>query len=230
MDYKPSDVFLTVTDVFVVMLPGGLLLALGGALFHSHEAAGFPGSASAWIFLAIASYIVGHLVSGVGALVEDRINYSTAGQARIANEFREKRALVTAALKRVVGDALENMDVRRTAHVLIQMRSASLAAALARRDADRRLFRNLIVVVSVLGVLAIGRVTARVHRPVDVLHIALVALVALGVLWLLADRYSRQDRNYTRDIFDYCLLLDGLGELRPAPPAPPAGSAGHPRS
>ena len=206
LDYKPSDIFLTVTDVFVVLLPGAMLVAGVGALLAPEQLAAFSGSATAWIVLAVASYTVGNVVSGLASVVEDEL--SKKAQTQIEGELGVLRGEVQTEVRRIFSTHLEWINVRRVAGLFVRMQSAPLGAALNRRDADRRFFRNMIAVASLVSILAIARVTYRTHAP---LPVAATAAGAGVVLWLLVRTYVSQNEKHTRDTFDYFLILKGLG-------------------
>jgi len=208
VDFEPGDVFLTVTDVFVLLLPGGILVAGAAWIFWPDQVANFSGSATAWTLLLVGSYVVGTLVSGLSSIVEDWLSHRPGGEKQIDNEFSELRANVTSTLKTVFSESLTKHDVRRVAGLFVQMRSGALSTTLGRRDADRRFFRNLILVAAIDGTLAIAQTTAvSLHAPWRIVATAIVVIVAMALLVLT---YTKLDRKYTRDAFDYFLVLNHL--------------------
>ena len=77
---KPSDFFVSVVDFFAVLLPGAVLTALlvawavrdreGPDLVNAVDTLGMS-SFARWAALAVAAYVVGHVLVALGSLILD---------------------------------------------------------------------------------------------------------------------------------------------------------------
>jgi hypothetical protein len=229
MSYKPSELYLGIADVFVVMLPGMVLIGLGalawdaGAVWSPERSLG----SVAWAAFFLGSYLAGHLVSALGALLEDRLNETAWGQRRIEEE-RERESLkpLRDAARLVVARLLPEFkcpegQVRRMAATCVQLLGGAGATELQRKDADRRLFRNLTVAlalveafkVAILGWTGVGTRTS-------VVFVVGCAIVAL----LCYHRYRDQDAKYSRNTYECLIVQEGLSR-RPPHKAEKPGSA-----
>ena len=214
MDHRPSDLFLSIADIFVVLLPGALLIMLSGFVvtpspFSAIELTEPEG----WLAFAITAYVLGHLISGLAALVEDWYYATDRGQRAISDVRPGTRDEVSKRLTTLTGGKWNaNGNIRRAAALLVQLQSGSAATHLQRKDADRRFFRNfiatvvLVVMLWTIALMVDGITPAPAARVIP----AVVALLLLAVL-----RYFDQNAKYTRDVFDYFLALDALGQLTP---------------
>jgi hypothetical protein len=211
MGYKPSDAFLGVIDVFVVLLPGAMLFALLAFVWGPAILTKFPSDALHWSVLVVMSYLAGHLVSGIGALVEDRWSTSEYAQTRFAREARDIRPAAAQILERLLGNSISKVpNLRRVAAVFVHLKGKAISTLLIRKDADRRFFRNVNVVLAAAAIwwiVAIAFIrSATIH---DAIGIAVIAIL----LPLSLSRYFHLDANYTRDAFEYLIVLDSLGLL-----------------
>ena len=74
MDYKPSDLFVSVIDFFAVILPGALFSLLFSDYRHQIFGPVFPEigeGAPRWVAFIFASYMFGHFIFAVGSLFLD---------------------------------------------------------------------------------------------------------------------------------------------------------------
>ena len=139
---------------------------------------------------------MGNVVSGLASVVEDEL--SKKAQTQIEGELGVLRGEVQTEVRRIFSTHLEWINVRRVAGLFVRMQSAPLGAALNRRDADRRFFRKMIAVASLVSILAIARVTYRTHAP---LPVAATAAGAGVVLWLLVRNLRLAEREtYARHV------------------------------
>jgi hypothetical protein len=215
MEHKPGDLFLTITDVFVLLLPGVLLIALSDFVvmpspFFTIDLT----DARGWLAFALAAYVLGHLISGVAAVIEDWYYGTARGQRAIEDVRPATRDTVAKRLAELPnGGWSADGNIRRAAALLVQLQSSQAAMHLLRRDADRRFFRNFIVTVVLLVLLwAIAWMVPGV-QPAPAVRVV-PAAAALLILALL--RYADQNKKYTRDVFDYFLALDSVGGLKTA--------------
>ena len=209
MSYKPQDLFIGVIDLFVIILPGALLLFAALRVLYQYPEHSLPVAVWSDVTAAAAfvggAYLLGHLVSGLGSLVEDA--YNAVVKAWVLKKYPEARSMVTTVVARSglpVGDKPDK--VRRWAATYLRLHDPAAAAHIDRKDADRRFFRNVTVVLlfPAIAFLCQGNRTE-----------ALVwgALLATSML-----RYFDQQDKYTRDVFEYFLLSPDL-RATPTPPA-----------
>jgi Mg2+/citrate symporter len=213
MSYKPSELYLGIADIFVVMLPGMVLTALmaivwyAGAVWPPERSLG----STDWAAFLLSSYLAGHLVSALGAFLEDWWNETVRGKGRIDKE-RAKHGALRSAAELVVGRLLpefqcEKDQVRRMAATIVQLQGGAGATQLQRKDADRRLFRNLSVVLALLGAFEVGvlRWTGLGTRTSVVFAVG-CAIAAL----LCYHRYRDQDAKYSRDAYECLIVQESL--------------------
>jgi hypothetical protein len=228
MSYKPSELYLGIADVFVVMLPGMVLTALAAIVWYSGAvwSPERPVSAAGWAAFLLGSYLAGHLASALGAFLEDWLNATVRGRARIDKE-RAKHAALRGVAELIVGRLLpefqcERDQVRRMAATIVQLQGGAGATQLQRKDADRRLFRNLTVALAVVGAFEVAVVgwTGGYTRTsaVFVLGCAVFAL-------LCYHRYRDQDAKYSRDAYECLIVQEGLNRRLPHTAETPAGAA-----
>jgi hypothetical protein len=228
MSYKPSELYLGIADIFVVMLPGMVLAALMVIVWRA-EAVLPPersfGSAG-WAAFLLGSYLAGHLVSALSAFLEDWLNETVRGKGRIDKERAEHGALRGAA-ELIVGRLLpelqcEKDQVRRMAATIVQLQGGAGATQLQRKDADRRLFRNLTVALAVVGAFKVAVVGwTGVYTRTSAVFVLGCAVFAL----LCYHRYRDQDAKYSRDAYECLIVQEGLNRGRPHTAETPAGAA-----
>lgn len=209
MGYKPQDLFIGVIDLFVIILPGALLIFTALRVVYGYPLSALP--PATWSdFTAVAAfaggaYLLGHLVSGLGSVLEDALHELV--KTWTLQRDAEVRQPVTTFLSQAglpAGDAPGK--VRRWAATYLRLHDPVAAAHIDRKDADRRFFRNVTVVLvfPVIAFLWRGNGTEGVFWG---------ALFVASIF-----RYFDQQRKYTRDVFEYFLLSTGPG-AKAKPPA-----------
>jgi hypothetical protein len=199
--YKPQDFLIGVIDLFVIILPGALLIFAALRVAYGYPLMPLP--AAVWSDLAAAAafvggaYLLGHLVSYVGSLSEDAF-HRTAERQVLAQE-ENVRKTVAAALKRLGLPVEKQLNVRRQAATYLRLHDPAAAAHIERKDADRRFFRNVTVVL-------VFPVVAFLVRGNWVEALFWGALFAASLL-----RYFDQQKKFTRDVFEYFLLSTARG-------------------
>src|SRR5947209_7588091 len=75
---KPADLYVSVTTLFAVVLPGAVLayfaLPLAKPYFDDHMLPALHGEVQSWIAFALASYLCGQAVYVFGSLIVDRLH------------------------------------------------------------------------------------------------------------------------------------------------------------
>jgi hypothetical protein len=177
MAYKPGDFFIGVIDFFGILVPGAVLVSLHGEFvpylpsfpIDDHET-------ERWIAFALASYVVGHFLLGLGVPLNNLLSLRyPSEQDRFYNEVKSKIPLpkkpdalakngctetlvcaYTSACSGVkkLGDVLgfggDADNARREAfyraYAFVRLNSASALAEIERQMADYKLFRSLTLV------------------------------------------------------------------------------------
>jgi hypothetical protein len=198
---KPSDAYLNIIDIFVILLPGAVLFAAGEWIVSPPGLVVNDASLQQGLVWITVAYLLGHFVSVLASLAEDRFNKLGYRQKNIQKEYPELRASAQRVLQALLGDVtVEVKDVRRMAAILLTLRGGEAAAALvARKDADRRLFRNLtIVLVLLLGAsLIFTRSWAQAGIWVLLLLLAIV-------------RFLDQNKKYSRTVYEHLIFSHAL--------------------
>ncbi len=201
MNFKPQDLFIGVIGLFVILLPGALLIVLGLWLCCDYPME--PGPKlywSAWeagLVFFIFSYVLGHVISLVGSFIEDSLS------KRIdVTKFQPKtREDVVNFLLPYHSDAKnEPYKVRRWAANIIRSQEGPISIHLERKDADRRFFRNVVVVC----LLALSASLVQLYQSSEYLY---DSLLIFGLLIAVILRYVDQQEKYTRDVFEHFLAF-----------------------
>ncbi len=208
MSYGLKDFFVGVIYLFVIFLPGALLLGfvlVTVAPLAAPVARQPMPEAGRWIAFLGASYLVGHLVSLVGAAIEDRLLPEKWAKwwddrADVSPELRRAAAAAVAAR---LPEGVVRKNWRRWAAVILREDGSPSHGDLERKDADRRFFRNVSFVLLVGGVLLL--LVGCGDPFVDAAALPRAPALAVGA-WLLAVlsfvRYGSQDGSYTRMVFE----------------------------
>jgi hypothetical protein len=208
MSFKPSELYLGIVDVFVLLLPG-IIVVNGLAWLFGHP---LPTSGerlfTQWLPL---SYAAGLGVSTIGSALEDLFN-ATVGSWLIVREkqkLQELRTRVGRILGRLLVSPRDLGNNMRRAAALVGRNLATSADPISRRDADRRFARNAVIAVVVLLIASAWATTANLLLEPVRTALPLAAIVA-G--W----RYFDQDRKYTREVYEWLIVQDALGRVRPS--------------
>ncbi|MBI5558047.1 MAG: hypothetical protein HY885_10440 [Deltaproteobacteria bacterium] len=198
MKYSLSDLFIGVVDIFVIFLPGGLLIAV---LLHGFPElkvnTAIPGDeAGKWLLFLALSFILGHFISMAGAALEDwewQKKGIVSAKDDVSPELREEAGSI---VKEAIPPRLvEEENVRRWAAVLLRKDEQS-RRVVERIDADRRFFRNFRVLMVFSFILFL--------IPADGSSIKRAFLVAGSLLFLVLAhlRYRGQDKKFTKTVFE----------------------------
>lgn len=191
MNPKPQELFLGVTDLFVILLPGAVLLYVMLFALYGYPLERLPAlhwsDTEAGAFALVASYILGHFVSLVASAVEDGF----FRQRDFRKESSTLRVRVEAELAKYGFDVKQAPEkVRRRAEKMVTYSTSPAAIRLERRAADRRFQRNM-VLVAFLSLLLLG-FTGRTIEGV------VAAFLFVGFLL----RYWDQNRKFTEEVFE----------------------------
>lgn len=221
MSFGLRDFFVGVVHIFVIFLPGAIVvfsvLQFFPGLREFVDPAGFGEVGSLVLFLG-ASYFFGHLISLLASLLEDSLPSPSRRRegARIGAELRRR---VTDTCRRLLGaELVSNRSLRRWAAVLVRRKEGVLQTAIDAKDADRRFFRNIRLVLLLLAAVAgsLWIVDDQWQRSTMVL----VFLAGLAHF-----RYVDQDVKFTQSVFE-SLAAASVGKEGDSVHASPATHAG----
>lgn len=221
MNFAANDLLLSLADVFVILIPGCVLILCLVVIVGGWQLTNVPTVRSdlrgmTWIVVFVVTFVLGHFISQLGAFAEDW--YYSANADDIVEEFPQLRSRSVTVARTAYGlEGVDSMNVRGWALRVLAERGSPAADRIGRRDAQRRLFRNLSIVfslsllVTVVSLLAGSR---RAKGPRAILLAVLVFCVCMS-LW----RWGYEGRQYSRDVFEAFLvsasLADGCGEDSP---------------
>lgn len=222
MSFTASDFLLSIADLFVILLPGFFLIFFLALIFEwwnnkTVRAAWEKLNVGKWVVLLASSFLIGHFVSQFGAWTEDA--YYRSNLTSISDEYPKLRkdAMQLASSKYHL-QGISEFNVRRWSARLIRIKNENAANRIDRKDAERRLFRNM-VVVSLLGVvLALVTLVVQARKAAQAKKKA--ARFPWPRLWLVVGfslclvlsfaRYQYQSDKYTKEIFETFIALSSV--------------------
>jgi len=220
---KATDLFTGVIHLFVIFLPGGILLV--GVLFAVYpQVLTYDIGTLGFLGILAASYVTGHFLSIIAAEIEDNLGFDPEEVSPVL------RVMATQIVHDKIGEAMAAQgNVRRWAANLSREVGGEPFTDVQRKDADRRFFRNFQLVLRLLVGLYI--LTALFYLILifilpEVNGITLVtddgkilftwpksasliyggAALTAGLLWRGSKaRYKNQDKRYTQLVFEALL-------------------------
>lgn len=221
MNFGLKDFFMGVVHLFVIFLPGSLLLltilvASPGTdeLDRVVRKLNISAGGLTLVFIG-ASYFLGHLVSLIASAIEDEFwtkpwivdekskDEYQPGKIKAWLEGRkELREFALTVCQRELKGVVHVKDkkLRRWAQHLVRHRDAALRADIDAKDADRRFFRNTRLVLIAPLILATYKLDEGEISWVVPAVLALITLLA----WL---RYHEQDGKFTKLVFQSLIVL-----------------------
>ena len=219
MSFTPRDFFIGVVHLFVIFLPGALVVAtllhLSADLNTEFRGLAEGSTLAAVLFFAGASYFTGHLVSVLGSHLEDR---SYERRRRKVMEKEEKPAMHR-VVREIIGlelpeAAISERPLRRWATVLLRREGGALYAEVETKDADRRFFRNIRLVLLLMTAAVIFSFFEEHGASSNTWRQSVrTALLLLPAIALSHLRYRDQDRKFTKLVFELLIAVKGR-ELR----------------
>jgi hypothetical protein len=198
MNYKPSDLYLGVVDLFGILLPGALacLLFLDIAqrwIFNDSLLPKLHGDVQLVAAFVIGAYLLGLITDAIGSVGLDWLT------DRLYRRKKEKAHDSLVARARSIRTAELGGDVQLTsefrwARASVYARSPEGARAIERLEANAKLFRSVTVVL----------VVACVKFSVQGLFVA--ALLSLGVAVLTLSRTAVQRWQRDKTTFEYYVV------------------------
>ena len=215
MSFKPSEIYLGIIDVFVLLLPGIILVNGLAWMFALPLPTNGERLFTQWLPLA---YATGLGVSTVGSALEDLFSATSLGKWLIGREKKTLQDMRTRVGK-ILGDLLVSStdlakNLRRAA-ALVGRNLATTTEPISRRDADRRFARNSVVVVIVL--LAVSPWATTTSQLLETVRYVL-GVATVVAIW----RYYDQDRKYTREVYEWLIVQHALGRVKPLQDQQPA--------
>jgi hypothetical protein len=208
MSFKPSELYLGIVDVFVLLLPGVIVVnGLSWMFAHPLPTSG-ERLVTQWLPLA---YAAGLGVSTVGSALEDFFNF-TVGSWLIAREKKKLQDMITRVggiLGRLLVSPTDLGKNLRRAAALVGRNLGTTSEPISRRDADRRFARNAVVAVVVL--LAASQWATTTSPLLETVRYVL-RVATVVAMW----RYYDQDRKYTREVYEWLIVQDALGRVKPS--------------
>jgi hypothetical protein len=196
MDYKPSDFFIGVIDLFGILVPGAVLLFLDGDMLLRAMAFQLgPDPATQWAASLVGSYVLGHFLLGIGVPLNKTLEmFRPAGSDPFYKEVRE-----SIGLPGKIEHTRANAFYR--AYAYVRLHSPDALADIERQMADYKLFRGLTLVFALDCAFTLAREVVDVRR-----------LLAAGILLVLAALRFWFLLGWTyRITFEYYALLTHPG-------------------
>lgn len=205
MNFGLKDFFLGVVHLFVIFLPGSLVLM--SILYVVPDLQNFDGrlrmsgTGATLLFIGV-SYFLGHLVSLLSSAIEDRFS-SGPRKRELGSHNAAMRRVAQDICTRTLGrDVVSPKYVRRWSAFLVRQTGGVLQADIDTKDADRRFFRNirLVLLVPLAVILWSG--------PLDEARNIYIALGFIILILLSQLRYVNQDAKFTQLVFESLIAID----------------------
>jgi len=192
---KPNDFFLGISAFFTVLIPGFLVTAIGVFIFGQYTLETSINTL-AWTMLGITSYIVGHILFALGS-TWDRLDqrYPKKGNEPLLDEIK--------TLKKSLDIEEENKNINKYQWCRSVLLSQSQACFMdvARKEADSKLFRALIIPLMIFSIYWL-------------LHDGCIVSMLSALLSLVAYfRYREQRFKACRMAYIHVLTLHSIGKL-----------------
>lgn len=209
MNFGPRDFFIGIVHLFVIFLPGAVVLLtimyvasdlqnLGGDL-------NIGGIGAALLFVGV-SYFVGHLVSLAASAIENKeiSLWPRKGEFGLHEAVMRRKAHDICV--RILGRAgTPPKKIRRWSALLVKQESSALQEGVESKDADRRFFRNIRLVLLFLFLAAVWKILETGLNDKAYYFVALM----LALLTVLAHfRFVNQDEKYTELVFESLIAIN----------------------
>lgn len=148
MAYKPADFFVSVIDIFGVLLPGSLFMAiyarrLTDSLNGVVERSLLQGGSGIAVFLA-GAYLFGHILFLMGSLLDSAY---TALLPHVVKKERDQAFQAVDDLRKILlGSAADAFTTYQWCITFLRVRKAEHLAPIERLEADSKFFRTLVPV------------------------------------------------------------------------------------
>lgn len=195
MSQKPGDFFIGVIDLFVIILPGLFLNFIAFFIWkHPFDkicdlALGKPAN---WAIFILTAYFGGHILSYFGTFV-DKIFYGNDLKLIKCEMVDVRKHVLKTICDKLGVNFINEKDVRKWAIAYLRTWNESATRYLDRKDADRRFFRNMILVL----VLAL---VASLSEGFKEGYVILILIIPFCVL-----RYRDHQKKLTKLVFEFFL-------------------------
>jgi hypothetical protein len=147
MDMKPNNFYVGLVDFFSILLPGALLAFLCLPIAHQESAKVFQPvlqGTEAWVAFTFAAYLLGQLISLVGATFMDWLYDQTYLNFKTR---RPNRDLPFKKAQELAGANGDMAGVLKWARAYVRLRSSDASLECDRFEATSKFFRSLFVVL-----------------------------------------------------------------------------------
>ena len=158
---KPSDLYVSVIDLFAILLPGAALVAalveVGATRFFAPVLPPLPDAASRWVAFALAAYGTGHLVFPLASLLDEvyeRLKRRLPDKLKAPRAEAAARALRDRALE--TAEAAAPMNTYSWSKATLMQVVPAAAADVHRLEADQKFFRSISLVLLIVAGLALA--------------------------------------------------------------------------
>ena len=204
MKYSLTDFFTSIVYVFVIFMPGGIFLVSLLYLFPSLRCeigTLLIGESGTWLLFIAASYLIGHLISLVGKSLED---WCWDRHNKI--DYPELNIVVQSILKEMIpAQLVQDGNTRRWAAAILRQKEPPSYREVERRDADRRFFRNICVVLVLISVLSLLYYLFGHQEPREQLMVISLSSFALVILSYF--NLKDQNQKYTKTVYESLIAM-----------------------
>src|ERR1700682_1707921 len=210
MAYKPADFFVSVIDIFGVLLPGSLFMAiyaksLSESLVGVVDQSLLHGSNGVAMFL-VGAYLFGHILFLIGSLLDS--GYSALLPHVVPKKRDQAFDAVDGLRKALLGNVAGAFTTYQWCITFLRVRKPAHLAPIERLEADSKFFRSL-VPVFIASVPPLWRVSRGGL-------VSFVSVLAGLALWRFAERRWKSNQ------LAYWLVIEearelGIGWVSPPP-------------
>lgn len=208
MNFGLKDFFMGVVHLFVIFLPGAVVLLTIMYAFPSYrdieKSLGVSGIGATILFVG-ASYFLGHVVSLAASSVED---FFSSG-AR-SGEMGETKAAIRRTAFEICADVLSKEiitrgNLRKWCTYLVRKEGGTVQGDVDMKDADRRFFRNIRLVLLIAVFIVLLKIVRSGFDDRELVIAGTGLVIATAVAFL---RYINQDAKFTNLVFESLLVIN----------------------
>lgn len=208
MDFKPSNLYISLVDLFAILLPGAITSLVVYHFQREYIDAYLNVDPDNKAFMSgfvllFASYLFGHIISQVSAYMDEWIYDPLKDKVYKDHKCVER---VMEIRKKTYGNEMNPVYVNtyKWSIFKLQKEYPDAAAEVERYMADSKFFRGLFVVILVLGIVFLFQPNMGIKAPIVCFLSAAFSMI----------RYFKKRRKSTETAYQYIIFNEELNSKK----------------